>query len=147
MPDLHGLQRPCPPCPICLWLTRGTLRPVQLEVRVSATYRQVRVALMLARSENYIASRASREWHCRLGHMEQHSIRRWKQAVRIKRKSQSHDDDHDHARRHKGPPNVALLQSSVAVSGKQGQMWKLAIRILRQLQTSARASNSIANRA
>lgn len=21
MPDLHGLQRPCPPCPISLWLT------------------------------------------------------------------------------------------------------------------------------
>lgn len=34
----------------------------------------------------------------------------------------------------------------VAVSGKQSQMWKLAIRVLRQLlQTSARASSSIAN--
>lgn len=51
MPDLHGLQRPCPPCPIHVpsafglqLEVRGTLRPVQ--VRVSAKYRQVRLALI-----------------------------------------------------------------------------------------------------
>lgn len=69
MPDSHGLQRPCPPCPISLWLTSARYLCVlgaSTCIRKVPTSTTCTDACLVALSENYIASRASRYRHCRL---------------------------------------------------------------------------------